>query len=288
MIDLADRELARFEELRTWLVADVVTGKLDIREVAGRPAEEPEESEESEPMNEWESDVEDTERTDDLDNPPGEGQELNVRDGPKLYHIVHVDRLPSIANDGFLWCDAEVLRRRSPGTGIGMSVIKERRLSELQLASRPGLYVGQCVPFYFCPRPVMLYLLHRGNHPALSYRGGQAPIVHLVADLDEVVQWAESEGLRWAFTLSNAGSYYFEDRCDLARLHEVDWDAVQARDWRECKEGKQAEFLVEHRVPWRLVQSIGVYSQRYLRQVRRAVNTGPHRPVVAIRRAWYY
>jgi len=38
---------------------------------------------------------------------------------PKLYHIVHVNRLASIVADGCLWCDAEVLRRTSPGTGIG-------------------------------------------------------------------------------------------------------------------------------------------------------------------------
>lgn len=43
---------------------------------------------------------------------------------PKIYHIVHLDRLPSIATDGFLWCDAEVARRGSPGTGIGMNHIK--------------------------------------------------------------------------------------------------------------------------------------------------------------------
>ena len=29
---------------------------------------------------------------------------------PKIYHIVHVDRLPSIVADGCLWCDAEVVR----------------------------------------------------------------------------------------------------------------------------------------------------------------------------------
>ncbi len=213
---------------------------------------------------------------------------MSVPDAPKLYHIVHVDRLPSIVGDGFLWCDAEVHRRRSPGTRIGMSTIKQRRLNELRLTSRPDLYVGQCVPFYFCPRSVMLYLLHRRNHPDLGYHGGQAPIVHLVADLNEAVRWAESEGLRWAFTLSNAGSCYFEDRCDLARLHEIDWLAVQARDWQTCKEGKQAEFLVEHRVPWHLVQYIGVYSQRHLQQVEATVNAGTHRPVVEVRRDWYY
>ena len=29
---------------------------------------------------------------------------------PKIYHIMHVDRLPSIVADGYLWCDAEIVR----------------------------------------------------------------------------------------------------------------------------------------------------------------------------------
>jgi len=71
-----------------------------------------------------------------------------VPNDPKIYHIVHVDRLPSIAGGG-LWCDAEVVRRSAPGTTIGMNAIKQRRLNELTLASHPGLFVGECVPFIF-------------------------------------------------------------------------------------------------------------------------------------------
>ena len=68
---------------------------------------------------------------------------------PKIYHIVHVDRLPSIIADGVLWCDAEIVRRAPPGTAIGMNKIKQRRLTELHLSCHPGLLVGGCVPFYF-------------------------------------------------------------------------------------------------------------------------------------------
>jgi uncharacterized protein YjdB len=58
---------------------------------------------------------------------------------------------------------------------------------------------------------------------------------------------------RWtamAFNLSNAGSYFFEDRSYLADIGEIDWNAVQARDWRNCKEGNQAELLVEQYFTW--------------------------------------
>ena len=207
---------------------------------------------------------------------------------PKVYHIVHVDRLASIVRDDCLWCDAETARRSLPGTTIGMNTIKERRLNELTLASHPDLHVGDCVPFYFCPRSVMLYLIYRANHPELRYRGGQGPIVHLEADLRQVVTWAEEHGQRWAFTLSNAGSYYFEDRCDLAQLGEIDWNAVQARNWQQCKEEKQAEFVMERQFPWELVSQIGVSSQQVYGQVSAALQGATQRPLVSIRPDWYY
>ncbi len=46
----------------------------------------------------------------------------------KMYHIVHVNRLPSIISDGCLWCDAEIEQRTPPGTAIGIDNIKQRRL----------------------------------------------------------------------------------------------------------------------------------------------------------------
>ncbi len=206
---------------------------------------------------------------------------------PKIYHIVHVDRLPSIVDDGHLWCDAETIRRSAPGTPIGMPDIKSRRRSSL-LASRPGLHVGDCVPFYFCARSIMLYLIYKRNHPNLGYRGGQGDIVHLEADLQASVDWAEENGQRWAFTLSNAGSLFFEDRCDLAQLGEIDWEAVQARDWSTCKDGKQAEFLVESSFPWRLIERIGVQSSAAYQQAVQALPKDGHRPRVEILPDWYY
>ena len=207
---------------------------------------------------------------------------------PKVYHIVHVDRLPSILADGCIWCDAEVVRRAPPGTTIGMNNIKHRRLTELTLSSHPQMHVGDCVPFYFCARSVMLYLMYQGNHPDLVYRGGQDPIIHLEADLHAVVEWANQQGRRWAFTLSNAGSYYFEDRSDLAQLDEIDWEAVEARQWPNCKERKQAEFLVEHSFPFQLVERIGVHSLAQYQQVVNTLPVGGHQPNVEICTDWYY
>ena len=219
---------------------------------------------------------------------------MSVPSEPKLYHIVHVDRLASILTDRCLWSDAEVQRRCSAGTTIGMSAIKQRRLNENVLYSHFGLMVGDCVPFYFCPRSIMLFLINQANHPDMNYTGGQGPIVHLQADLRATVPWAEANGKRWACTLSNAGSRYFEDRANLDQLGEINWTAIAARQWSgtgvdgSVKEGKQAEFLIEEQFPWMLVERVGVRSQAIYQQVTELLAGKEHRPPVAILPQWYY
>jgi hypothetical protein len=135
----------------------------------------------------------------------------------------------------------------------------------------------------------MLYIISRQNHPNLSYQGGQEPIVHLEADFHTAVDWADAQGVRWAFTLSNAGSRYFEDRCDRGQLDQINWKAVAANWWQgELEDGKQAEFLLERFFPWRLIERIGVYSKGVGQQVANSMRSAAHRPAVEIRRDWYY
>lgn len=212
---------------------------------------------------------------------------MSVPAEPKIYHIVHMDRLASIVKDKYLWSDAESRQRTSPGTGIGINSIKQQR-STRGLTSHQGLCVGECVPFYFCPRSVMLYMIWRGNDERLSYRGGQEAIIHLEADLRQAVAWAEQHGLRWVFTLSNAASHYFEDRCDLAQLEEIDWNAIEAQNWKGCKEKKQAEFLTERQFPWEGFSHIGVLSRQVYEQVKGTLQAAEHKPPVAIKPDWYY
>lgn len=211
-----------------------------------------------------------------------------VPNAPKIYHIIHADRLESIIADGCLWCDAEMACRESRGTTIGMGTIKHRRLNHLTLTCHPDLFVGGCVPFYFCPRSVMLYVIHCANHAELSYRGGQQPIIHLEADMLATIQWAEQNRKRWAFTNANAAAAYAEHHATWEDLRELNWDAIKATVWRDCRDDKQAEFLVEHAFPWELVSRIGVMSQAIHHQVAKALEASNHRPNVEIMRDWYY
>lgn len=213
---------------------------------------------------------------------------MPVPSHPKIYHIVHVDNLSSIIADGFLWSDAVMIDRQG-GTRVGMANIKRRRLS-LPVHCHSGTHVGEYVPFYFCPRSIMLYVIYRANHPELDYTGGQEPIVHLEADLRNVVQWAETNERRWAFSPSNAGAFYTQFYRDLGQLEEINWNGVFARDFRpqEVKEAKQAEFLFHRSFPVNLIERIGVLSPSVARQVSAAIRESSHRPEVEVLKAWYY
>ena len=134
----------------------------------------------------------------------------------------------------------------------------------------------------------MLYLLHRGNHPEVEYRGGQRAVVHLVSDLYKTVNWAEQNGLRWAFSNSNAGSFYFEDYADLSDLDKIDWEAVKATQWNGRQDKKQAEFLVERCFPWELVEEVGVYSFKEFQHISDILGVQRKVPLFKIHAEWYY
>jgi hypothetical protein len=209
---------------------------------------------------------------------------------PKIYHIVHVDKLPAIIASGGLLSDAALIAAGAiPGTSIGLGSLKHRRLTR-PVQGLPGLHVGACVPFYFCSRSLMLYVLHMANNPELTYRDGQRPIVHLEADLMATVAWANANGRRWAFSLGNASTNYAEFRTDLAQLGEINWGAIAATDFRppEVNEGKQAEFLMEGFFPWELVERVCVIDHAVFMQATAAIDVAAHRPKLEIKRGWYY
>jgi hypothetical protein len=214
---------------------------------------------------------------------------MSKEDNPKIYHITHLDNLKSIIEANGIWSDAEMHRQSKRYSNVGIQNIKERRMA-LAIDCYDGDFVGDYVPFNYCPRSVMLFMINCSNHQDLLYRGGQEPILHLQADFYNSVRWAEDKGVRWAFTPSNAGAAYTLFYNQLNRLNEIDWYAVNAQDYRDrhIKEGKQAEFLMHRLFPWHLIESIGVYSEGILRQVEKLLEGCDYQPLVATRPGWYY
>ena len=206
---------------------------------------------------------------------------------PEIYNIVHMDRLESIVRDGFIRCDTKVAERSLGGTTIGMPRIKERR-KQKNLQSAPHLTLADCVPFNFCPRSVMLFVLHQGSQPELSYRGGQDPIVHLKADMRQAVDWAVSENLHWAFTTENAAASSAADYSDWSKLNRIQWEAVNERSWQNLKGPKQAEFLVQEKFPWQLISQIGVRTKEARIKALNLLQSASDRTLCEVRPDWYY
>ncbi len=211
---------------------------------------------------------------------------MSVPAQPKIYHIVHVDNLASIVADGYLWPDAVMIKRYGAAV-IGNKEIKTDRL-RLPVNCHSATRVGDYVPFYFCPRSVMLYVIYRGNHPNVAYRDGQEPVVHLLADLQEVVEWAISAKRKWAFTDINAANRAADFYNDLGQLDQLDWNAIGARQWVSLRDHKMAEFLVHDGFPWDLIRGIGVYSEKIGMRAMTAFGDAKHRPSVKVKREWYY
>jgi hypothetical protein len=209
---------------------------------------------------------------------------------PKIYHITHVDNLASMVASGFLESDGRRLKQGDGQTSIGMTEIKRRRLFENDVPCHPGTKVGEYVPFYFCPRSIMLYILHMGNLPDITYHGGQGPILHLQADMEVSIHWAEKNGVHWAFSDRNAGTRFTSFYKNRGELDKIDWNAVKATVFRDSqvKEGKQAEFLLHDACPWHLVEKISVIDAAMQAKVNNILQNTQNKPVVTIERAWYY
>jgi hypothetical protein len=199
---------------------------------------------------------------------------------PAIFHITHITNLRGMIGDGYLWSDGERTRRRVNNTNIGYDHIKARRLRRVVPVSIGGT-LGEYVPFYFCSRSVMLYVVHRGHD---GYSGGQDQIVHLVSSVATATRIAK----HWAFTDRHAELGYAEYFESLDQLKNVDWSVMPERQWggnQDLKERRQAEFLVHQCFPWAAIERIVVRNEDIRKQVH-ALTGG--KPAVEVQSSWYY
>jgi hypothetical protein len=203
---------------------------------------------------------------------------------PEIFHITHASNLPSILRAGALLSDSRCQQLGVGATNIGYRHIKERRLRR-QVPKAAGGCLGDYVPFNFCPRSVMLYVIKSGHD---DYRDGQERVIHLRS----TVRTAVAVGRPWVFTDRHAEVAHALYLDDLARLDEIAWEVMPLQFWSggkvdpEVKELRQAEFLVHEFIPWGAIQEIGVMSAATAREVQGYL--GPGGPPVNVRTGWYY
>lgn len=198
-----------------------------------------------------------------------------------IYHITDVANLPGILAEGGLLSDAR-MAQRNPGVVIGYDHIKLRRLKELRVDCCGNRFVGEFVPFYFCPRSPMLFVVNQGRtgRPA----GCQDRIVHLVS----TVAVGMASGKEWAISSGNAGANHASFRAELEALDELDWESIQATQWQGRTHPKSAEFLVGDFFPWTGIRGIACLNSKVANEVTSMLKQAVHQPKVAVKRDWYY
>jgi hypothetical protein len=199
---------------------------------------------------------------------------------PDVFHITHLNNLASIIHTGSLISDALRIRQNVGNQNIGYNHIKQRRLIHPVTVSQRGT-IGDYVPFNFCPRSVMLYVVYRGHN---DYNGGQRDVLHLVTDIGRI----RVVNPNCFFTDIHADLGYAEQIDNFGRLNELNWNAINESYWSSVKEAKQAEFLAFQTVPWDAIREISVMNQQIADQVIAIISNDPHQPSVSVEPQWYY
>jgi hypothetical protein len=197
-----------------------------------------------------------------------------------IYHITDVENLTGILADGGLRSDVAMVECNPSVIGYGH--IKQRRMTKIRVDCCAGRFVGEFVPFYFCPRSPMLYAINRGNTGREP--GCQRTIIHLVstmaAALDNNKHWAISDG--------NAGAFHTAFSSELTALERLDWEAIRATQWQGRTHQKSAEFLMADFFGWTGIHAVGCQNEKTALQVQKILTDTVHRPTINIEPDWYY
>lgn len=199
-----------------------------------------------------------------------------------IYHITDVTNLPDILGTGYIMSDARMVAMQAVPTVIGMPHIKARRLTELTISCCSDRYVGEFVPFYYCPRSPMLYTVNTGKtgRPA----GCQTSIIHLVS----TVAIGTALERPWAISDGNAGARITSFSNDINALGDLEWNAINTRQWQGLTHKKQSEFLVADYFPWTAITQIGCHSKNTAAQIVAIIANQSHKPAVIVQPDWYY
>lgn len=218
---------------------------------------------------------------------------MTAPDKPKIYHITHVNNLPQIVQVGALWSDRKCVDNNVNCAGIASSEIKQERLYRRPIECHPTTNVGEYVPFYYCPRSVLLYIAKQGNMPGYNYAGGQSPIIHLEFDLTNVIQFAEQKRLRWALSDRNAALQYAKFSKTIEAISTLPWAEIQTHNFSrsagvDILEKKMSEFLIYDEIPIQMISRIGVFNEETRQKVLQILDKSGYVLDVAVMRSWYF
>lgn len=204
-----------------------------------------------------------------------------------IYHITHINNLPSILNLGGLIANGRLRQQQINYLDIAHGHIQDRRATKPVPCSNRG-FLHDYVPFYFAPRSPMLYAICKGN--VEGYAEGQNPVIHLVTEAEAIA----ANNLAFAFTDGHAVMAYADFYDDLQRLDAIDWTLMKSKYWSNTLEDpdrkfrRQAEFLVHQFCPWTLITELGVINNTIQTQVVQILQNFKQQIPVKVYPSWYF
>ena len=190
-----------------------------------------------------------------------------------------VNNLENIISQGGLLCKNEISKNHVTYEDIANSDVQDKR-TQTVVPFSPGGNLHNYVPFYFWGLTPML----------LVNRAKQNDIIFLVTHTETIAKAC----LPFTFTDRHAVVKYATFYNNLDELKNLDWSTIQLKQWANTddhpdrKEKKQAEFLVHKKMPWELIYGIAVINDEVASKVESLLNGHTHKPVIKVKKEWYY
>lgn len=199
-----------------------------------------------------------------------------------LYHLTHINNLPSILQRESLWSHACIKTHEVSYSDVANQDVQTRR-------ERTKIPIGMCgnlhdyVPFYFAPRSPMLYVIGRQHPP-------QQNMVYFMTSTAMIQQHCPAFVFTDAHAIRRLTNFYEE----LTDLDKIDWPIMKATIWTDTDEDpnrkarRQAEFLVHNEVPLKACLGFAVYDEQIKHRVEQLLQQNGISLPVAVRRPFYF
>ncbi len=199
-----------------------------------------------------------------------------------IFHFTHINNLQSLVLNGGLICKNAVDRNGIGYTSSAYDSVQGHR-QQFPVPVKPFGMIHDYVPFYFNSRSPMLFTIKMGNIQNVDMKD--------VVFFQTTTQRVDDAGIAFVFTDGHGIMALTDYYNDLAEMHNVPWNVVQAQYWTNFPDGsreRQSEFLVHNAVEWGLIDTIGVYNQVMKTRVENMIQHLRHKPIVEIKLGWYF
>ena len=201
-----------------------------------------------------------------------------------IYRIIHRNNLQILIEENKI-C--------SPNAGINPNYISIgetdliRQRGSKRIIIEPYGVMRDYISFYFGTRSPMLYCIKNGFDVE---RRPQNEIIYLISSLEKLTEL----NCRFVFTDGHSFAAYTQFFNDMHYLNQIDWNAVNARQWNNTesdpdrKRRKEAECLVFREMPFSAITGIAVYNQESYDYITNVLQRNNLIIPVTIETSWYY